>query len=107
MLKLVTKKQIKSYLFCVGLGILGGIVRKLAATAGCLDAWGFKLSEFELKGHFSEEKEGDGGRTLACAITLSQTESIKEMAKRSAVNDFMVFVDFKKMAFNFPMLWFQ
>lgn len=92
-------------MFCVGFGMLGGILRRLVVAGGttfeppfCLSkCWeGNRVWEDNEEEEVDDDDDDDCGWSLAWE-TLHQTESINETAKRTAVNDllmdFMVLVE--------------
>lgn len=104
-------KKGENYLFCVGFGLLGGILLRLAATTGSWVDLDPSLSEGECEracedGDIFETKEEEG-LVLAWDI-LTPSESINVMAKITAMiklqKDFMVFVNLDwRMSFSCSM----
>lgn len=74
------------YLFWVGLGMLGGIVRRLAATGRVV--LGSLLSACKCPSSWEDEDDVEDGWTLASAV-LTASESINVIAKIAAVNDLL------------------
>lgn len=81
------------YLFCVGFGILGGILRRLVVADGGSNALEPGRRTWEDNEECLDEDGGedeDGGSRSLAWTTKHQTESINEKPNTNAANDLVM-----------------